>query len=85
MRAFRVKNRWVHKKQSDGSLTPINKVVSQRDYIGIEKLQKFGFETFDSYNGRAWDGEHTAELYESRGGKWIKLTDTEILELRTLK
>lgn len=82
MRAFRIKNRWTHKLTSKKTLVPINKVVNQRDYVGVEKLLKFGFKTFDIYNGRQYDGIHRAEMYESFNGKWIRLTEDQIQDLR---
>lgn len=72
MRAFRLKNRHIDS----------NRVDNQRDYVGLEKFLKHGFETFDRYNQNTWNGKHQAELYESIDGKWVKLSEDQILELR---
>lgn len=81
MRCFRIKRRNIKNK----------KVENQRDYIGIEKLIKFGYDTYDRYDARLRINNPTcAELYEKISGKWvlipekaaIKLFESDILETK---
>lgn len=60
MRIFRIKAR------SDK-----NRVLNQREYIGLEKLRAYGHEVWRRYNRYS-----TAEVYElNEKGKWILITD----------
>lgn len=82
MRAFRIKQINPHTKRQ----------VNVRDYIGIEKLKKHGFDTYDRYKRQlVWSFVHgnskTRENYiatisEKLDGKWVKLSDDEITNLR---
>lgn len=81
MRAFRLKCRQTTRRWRDGTETPTNKVVNQRDYVGVETFIKHGIETFNRYNSISYNGQHRAELYEKLNGKWVKLTDLEIASI----
>lgn len=78
IRAFRLKCRQTTRLFRDGTEAPTNKVVNQRDYVGLETFIKYGIETFNRYNSISYNGQHRAELYEKRAGKWVKLTDAEV-------
>lgn len=81
MRAFRLKCRQTTRLFRDGTEAPTNKVVNQRDYVGVEAFVKYGVETFNRYKSISYNGQHNAELYEKRDGKWVKLTDLEIASI----
>lgn len=81
MRAFRLKCRQTTRLWRDGSETPTNKVVNQRDYVGVENFIKHGIETFNRYNSISYNGQHQAELYESIDGKWVRVSEEELTSL----
>ena len=84
IRSFRLKCRQTACFRNDVH-TPINKVVNQRDYVGLETFLKHGVETFNRYNTISYNGEHRAELYEKINGKWTKLTDEQVSEILKIK
>jgi len=62
MRAFRIKAR-----------SKYNRVLNQREYVGLEKLRLYGHDVWRRYNRYA-----TAELYElNESGKWVQIVGEE--------
>lgn len=77
VRSFRLKCRQLTRLRN-GEHQSTNKVVNQRDYIGLDAFLKHGVETFLRYDSISYNGQHRAELYEKLGGKWVKLSDDQV-------
>ena len=80
VRSFRLKCRQLTRLRN-GEHQPTNKVVNQRDYVGLETFLKHGLETFQRYDSISYNGQHKAELYEKLDGKWVKLSDEQVREI----
>lgn len=61
--------------------TKTKKITNQRDYIGLDNLQKFGKETWERYNRTSYTAIHVGELYESINGKWELLSTEQVSSL----
>ena len=58
-----------------------NRVVNQRDYVGLETFQKYGLETWERYNQpESKYAPCMAEVYEKLEGKWKKVKHSDVLD-----
>jgi hypothetical protein len=80
VRSFRLKCRQLTRLRN-GVSEPTNKVVNQRDYVGLDTFLKHGLETFLRYDSISYNGHHRAELYEKLDSKWVKLSDDQVREI----
>jgi hypothetical protein len=58
-----------------------NRVIKNRDYVGIENFIKFGVETYHRYNRISYPDKTIAELCEHIDGTWVKLSDAQVEEI----